>query len=294
MLIKFSKDLSKQSLFAVGSEQTSIMGRETVGEPILVHEFSNPVLVTDNFRIGNLNSTLRDTIFSLYTSPVRVVEYDDCPTVWDASAYNSVWSPSIDTLMIAKSIGKLLPEFSNIQTGLEIGCGSGFLSQYTLAKSNITHMTINDINPQSIKCAQDNIKDNRAFFHQGDGLELLSGKKYDFIVCNPPYIPRLGKNNTNPYEGVGILNYLVHQGYKHLNSGGFMLIGLSNLSEPVIFSEKPKIKIETVEELSVPMKINNIHNNPDWMEYLKENGLDQNNHNGYQYWHTIKTFLIKA
>ena len=153
-------------------------------------------------------------------------------------------------------------------------------------------MTINDINPQSIKCAQDNIADNRAFFHLGDGLKLLAGKKYDFIVCNPPYIPRPNVTNTNPYEGVGILNYLVHEGYKHLNPGGILLIGLSNLSESIVFSQKPKVKIETIEELSVPMKINNVHNNPDWMDYLKTKGLDQNEHGGYQYWHTIKTFLV--
>lgn len=293
MLIKFSKDLSKESLFAVDREQTSIMGREQIGSPILVHEFNDPVLVTDNYKIGLLPSTIRDTIFSLFASPIRTTEYDGVATIWDTSVYNSVWSPSIDTLIIARAINRLLPEITNFKTGLEIGCGSGFLSQYTLEKSNISQMTINDINPLSIKCAQDNINDNRAFFHLGDGLKLLSDKKYDFIVCNPPYIPRPGINNTNPYEGVGILNYLVHNGKKHLNPGGFMLVGLSNLSEPIIFKDKIEPGIETVEELSVPMKINNIHNTPDWMEYLKSKGLDQNEHSGYQFWHTIKTFLIR-
>lgn len=170
MLIKFSPNLSKQQIFAIDSEQTSIMGRDTVSEPILVHEFSDPVLVTDNYKIGTLPSTLRDTIFSLYASPVRVVEYDGVTTI--------------------------------------------------------------------------------------------------------------------------ILNYLVHQGKKHLIPGGVMLVGLSNLSEKIIFANQSEPDIKTVESLSVPMKINNVHNNPKWMEYLMSNGLDTNEHNGYQYWHTIKTFLI--
>lgn len=294
MLLKFSADLTNQSLYAIGEEQTSVMGKDQIGEPILVHEFANPVLVTDSHRISLLPSTLRDTLFSLYAMPVRTVEYDGEVTVWDTSTYSNVWSPSIDTLVIARAIKNLIPNLNNAKTGLEIGCGSGFLSQYTLAKTKIESMTINDINPQSIKCAQDNISDNRAFFHLGDGLKLLSGKKYDFIVCNPPYIPRPGLNNINPYEGVGILNYLVHDGYKHLNPGGHLLIGLSNLSEPIIFTQDPKSKIETVEEMPVPMKINNVHNNPDWMEYLKQKGLDSKDHDGYQFWHTIKTFLIRG
>ena len=268
MLLKFSSDLSKQSLYALGKEQINIMGREHIGDPILVHEFVNPVLVTDSYRIGLLPSTLRDTLFALYASPVRTVEYDGETTVCDSAAYSSVWSPSIDTL--ARSIKRLLPKLKNAKTGLEIGCGSGFLSQYTLAKTKLESMTINDINPLSIKCAKDNIADNRAFFYLGDGLKLLSGKKYDFIVCNPPYIPRPGENKTNPYEGVGILNYLVHEGHKHLNPGGLLLIGLSNLSEPIIFRQKPKIKWQTMQELSVPMKINNVYNNSDWMDYLIE------------------------
>lgn len=76
MLLKFSVDLSLQSLYAVDAEQVNIMGQDEIGEPILVHQFANPVLVTDSHRIGLLPSTIRDTLFSLFASPVRTVEYD--------------------------------------------------------------------------------------------------------------------------------------------------------------------------------------------------------------------------
>lgn len=289
MLAKFSADLRTQEIFAVGREQTAIMGRNEVGPDILVHTFSDPVLVTDSYRIGRQNPTLRDSLFALYASWPRTIEYDGISVTWDSNRYIGVWGPSIDTLLIAKGLKKILAENSNTLTAIEIGCGSGYLSKYILRNcSKIKSMIVNDINPDAIKCARDNIQDIRAKYKAGDGLKLLSQNTFDLIVCNPPYVPRPNSVEINPYEGIGVLNKLIHDSHKYLNPGGTIVIGLSNLADRIVFAKKPKLQFRTIEEMNVPLKINNVLNNREWIGYLQDRNLIKDNHNGYNFWHRIK------
>lgn len=293
MLLKFSPDLSKQEIWATGLEQTGIMGRREVGNNILVHTYDNPVLVTDNYRISNLNPTLRDTLFSILASCPRTVEYDGVSVTWDDS-YKGVWSPSIDTLLLAKALNKVLINNPGIKSALEIGCGSGFLSKCVITKSKkLESIVINDINPFAIKSARDNINDPRAIYRVGDGLKELSDKTFDLIVCNPPYVPRPDSIENNPYEGVSLLHYLIHEGQKHLNQGGLIVVGASSLSDHLVFDHKPTMSLETLEEMEVPLKINNILNNDEWMTYLLAHGLKKDFHNGYEFWHRIETILAR-
>jgi SAM-dependent methyltransferase len=294
MLTKFSSDLKTQDIFATGDEHISIMGKKEVESDIYVHTFIDPVLVTDNYRIGQLSPTLRDTLFALYSSWPRTIEYDDVGVTWDNKKYVGVWGPSIDTLLIAKSLKKILKNNSTILTALEVGCGSGYLSKYILSNcNNLQSMSINDINPYAIRCAKDNVEDSRAQFIDGDGLKLLSQSTYDLIVCNPPYVPRPDSVEINPYEGIEILNTLVHNCKKYLNPGGYVVIGLSNLADRIVFVDKPELTFKTVEEMEVPLKINNVLNNSEWIDYLQDRNLQKNNHNGYDFWHRIKVICAQ-
>lgn len=290
MLIKFTNDLRTQEIFAVGREQTSILGKSVSGPDILVHSFADPVLVTDSYRIGLQSPTLRDTLFALYTFWPRTIEYDDVSVTWDNNKHIGVWGPSIDTLVIAKGLKKVLTDNPNIKTAIEIGCGSGYLSKYILSKcEKLELMVVNDINPYAIECARDNIGDIRADFRIGDGLQLLAENTFDLIVCNPPYIPRPNSVDINPYEGIGILNTLIQDSQKYLNPGGIVVIGLSNLADRIVFAKKPELEFRTIEEMDVPLKINNVLNNQEWIDYLEDRNLIKDNHQGYDFWHRIKT-----
>lgn len=97
--------------------------------------------MTDNYRISQLNPTLRDTLLALYESRPRIVEYDGISTVWNQK-HSNVWCPSIDTLLFAKALRKIFVEnyckklaasvdINNIKRAIEIGCGSAFLSKYS-------------------------------------------------------------------------------------------------------------------------------------------------------------------
>lgn len=302
MIIKISNDLKGQELWANGTELATIMGRDREGDKRIltyaqdqkmhVHTFKNPVLMTDNYRIGKLPPALRDTLFSLYSCRPRITEYDGVSTYWDDSHLH-VWCPSIDTFLFAKALKKVLAD-SQFETAAEIGCGSGFLSKYILAKGKgIKSILINDLNPYAIKCAMDNIKDPRASFYAGDGLKKIEGQKFDLLICNPPYVPRPNSIHDNPYEGIGMLNHLLHEGDKYLNRNGAIILNISSLCMDIVLSKKPKMKMKILEKMAVPLKVNNILNNKEWVKYLEEKGLKKKLRRGYEYWQTLYIVMLE-
>jgi len=297
MIIKVSSDLKKQEIFANGNELANIMGFDRLNgkrvltfplsKKVYVHTFYNPILMTDNYRISKLNPTLRDTLFSLYSVKPRIVEFDGVSVSWNQT-HLGVWCPSIDTLLFAKALKKLFIKNKNFYAGVEIGCGSGYLSKYALEKNKkIKTFLINDLNPYSIRCAKDNIKDKRAKFIVGDGLKEIENKKFDFMICNPPYVPRKSSIDDNPYEGIGLLNYLVHRGQNHLNPGGVLILNISSLCWDRVMKKKPSMKFKVLERMQVPLKVNNILNNKYWLEFLRKNGLKKELKQGYEYWQTL-------
>lgn len=320
MIIKMSNDLKEQRIYANGDELANIMGNDRIdGERVtsyppdwetFVHSFKDPVLMTDSYRISQLNPTLRDTLFALYESRPRIIEYDGVSTTWNRDHPN-VWCPSIDTLLFTRTLRKVFIEnycerlamdidIDNIKNVAEIGCGSALLSKYALAKSNLERIIINDINGDAVKCAKDNIEDNRAFFVTGDGLNLLRHetetqpipKKFDLVICNPPYVPRLDSMGKNPYEGIDLLNHLVHEGQRYLNKGGIIITNISSLAEDIIFQKIPKMKWNIIESMKVPLKVNNILNNREWLNYLRKLGLKSEYNNGYEYWQEINITIL--
>lgn len=298
MIIKISPDLKNQQIWANGIELCSIMGHDRrrgkrvsdfpATQKQLVATIKNPVLMTDNYRIAKMKPALRDTLFSLFNEKPRTVEYDGVSVFWDAS-HKNVWCPSIDTILFAKALKKLFKQKNDFKTAAEIGCGSGFLSKFVLAKSaKIESILVNDLNPFAVKCAMDNIKDPRANFYQGDGFAKIKNQKFDLLICNPPYVPRPGSIDDNPYEGVGLLNYLLHHAANHLNPKGIMVLNISSLCRAIVLRRTPDQTLHQLATMNVPLKVNNIMNNHGWLKYLTTRcGLKKRLKSGYEYWQTL-------
>jgi len=304
MIIKVTNDLKKQDIWANGVELASIMGKDRIkGKRVLVfpetkkmhvHTFSGPVLMTDTYKISKLDAIKRDTLFALFGHKPRIVEYDGISTYWDESHVN-VWCPSIDTLLFAKALKKIKPKLSKFKTGIEIGCGSGFLSKYVLEKNkNFKNFIVNDISKYAIKSAKDNINSKSASFYIGDGINKIKGKKFDLMICNPPYVPRPGSIGDNPYEGINLLKYFLQEGQKHLNPGGIIITNISSLCEDMVLETLPTMKMTVLEKMTVPLKVNNIMNNKVWLNYLlKQRHLQKKHKGGYDYWQGLKIVMLE-
>lgn len=306
MILEFNRDLSKQNVHANGVELAQILGmdRDGKGRRLRTHPFEkkrrvaafdSPVLATDAYRIGRLDPVLRDTVFALFASPLRVTRYSGTSLIFDERKYPDVWGPSIDTLLFCKA----LMAGSCIDAGhaLEIGCGSGFISKCALRRMpRLKTMTLVDLNRSALACSRENIDDPRARFVVSDAYELLRRRRYGLILCNPPYIPRPKSIEDNAYEGVGLLTFLITHAGRLLSRGGRLIVNYSSLCGGSVRRavKRSGVRAVPMASLRVPLKVYTVLNNPRWMRFLKKHaGLRKNRCRGYDYWHTITITEIR-
>ncbi len=306
MKLHFDKDLKKLTLSAFGNELAQIMGHDTdengnrvymrdEQEEIEVVTIDSPVLVTDNYKIAQLDPIKRDTVFALYSAPTKITDYDGTVIRFEQKRFPGVWGPSIDTLLFCRALSKV--DLSGVKKVLEIGPGSGFISKYILDHvPGVEKLYAIDLNEKAAECTRENIPDSRVESAVGDALEFIKDNTFDLIVCNPPYIPRPKSIDDNPYEGVSLLAYLLERGKEHLNPDGVIVTNISSLSDCVIdpLLQEKNISVSEIDSMIVPLKVYNVLNNTTWMEYLLENkGLIQDSHDGYDFWHKLKIVLLK-
>lgn len=92
-----------------------------------------------------------------------------------------------------------IPEASDI---LDIGTGSGCIALALKSQKKKAVVSAVDISPDALKIAGENARLNKldVTFIQADILNFEETKweKYDIIVCNPPYIRELEKEDMQP------------------------------------------------------------------------------------------------
>lgn len=301
MILRYAKDLSAQTIIAHGSELASVcaLDRDEQGKRVYtwpeaktqdIATILNPVLVTDDQMRQQLPPTTRITIQKLFQSPLLRTEYDGMSFDFVQNNYPGVRWPSIDTLLFTKVLSNL--DMSNVVFAAERWCGSGFISKYLIRKAgNLKQLYVMDINPHAIQCARDQIQSPKARYHLGSAIDTMQGKQVDLLMCNPPYVPRPGSSDDNPYEGIGLLYELIMEGKKYLNPWGKIITNYSSLwDDPVAGWLKDSWwKVNILDEMRVPLKICNILKNEEWMAYLmKEKWLQKEDRKDYEYWHTIK------
>lgn len=310
MRIVLDKGLKKLSLYAVGDEVQKVTGGNRGAKEFLVHTFRSPRLLTDNAANAKLPSTLRDAVVKTYEFPDRVTEYDGVSVDWSETAYPGVWAPSIDTMLFARALRKALAgtrRLKNARSLLEIGCGSGFLAKYVLAKKRalgkpfeFAHLM--DINRDAIKCALDNLDGVRRgtdvfYSHNRIGAPLHVNRRYDLVICNPPYIPRPTAGKDNPYEGLFLYREIAEKAEAMLHRGSRLYICFSSLSENVAFPLfKARFRVRFLDSLRVPLKIPPVFSGLSaesrrWVRHLERRGtvdVDKAERSGYRYWERIR------
>lgn len=307
MLHKFSPDLSTHSIYAQGNELATMMSQDKDKQENRVYTYPkektlhvidlpNPVLVTDRYKINQIQEYIkRETVHALFESPFITVDYDDVQMDFEKFKYPGVWSPSIDTLFFCRALKGW--DFKDYSSMIEVGSGPWFIAKYIGEKnSNLEKIVLNDINENAEKYFYDHYTDKRFFFYLGDAKEYMENQKFDVIASNPPYIPRPQSIDDNPYEGLSLPIYLIQNIDKILSDNGKLFLNLSSLSFPIMdeFLENPELQVKKLDSIEVPLKVFNVLNNPEWMDYLiKKKWLKKEYHNGHEYRQTLYIYEIQ-
>lgn len=149
--------------------------------------------------------------------------------------------PRPETEMIVEAAIEILrpPENSRF---CEVGIGSGCIAVSILHSVETAGAIGLDISEKALNVAEKNAKTHRVSerlkLQISDVFENLSNEKFDLIVSNPPYIPRDDLKTlqaevrefepltalTDGGDGLSIIEKIISQTPKFLNSGGFLLM----------------------------------------------------------------------
>lgn len=146
---------------------------------------------------------------------------------------------------------------AHIQTVLEIGTGSGCIAIATALVLSDVLVDAVDISPQAIKIAQKNIETydliNRVTLLEGDVFEPVQNKKYDLIICNPPYVDAFEMENLPPEfqheprlaleagnDGLDIVRKILQQAHNYLNNKGILIVEVG-ASQPTLLETYPDV-----------------------------------------------------
>jgi tRNA1Val (adenine37-N6)-methyltransferase len=87
--------------------------------------------------------------------------------------------------------GAWTPVTSELKTALDIGTGTGLLSLMLVQRNGAVMIDAVEIDPMTTEQARENIaassSGDRVQVIQGDIRQLTFDKKYDLIICNPPF-----------------------------------------------------------------------------------------------------------
>ena len=135
------------------------------------------------------------------------------------------------------------------QTVLDLCTGNGSLA--VLAAMAWAQVTLDaaDLSTDALAVARLNINRHgladRIKLHQGDGLAAVAGRRYDLILCNPPYVNRasmaalpaefraepalaLDGNTAGSDDGMDFIRRLLHDAPAHLTDGGLLVLEIGH------------------------------------------------------------------
>lgn len=170
----------------------------------------------------------------------------------DFKVEEGVLIPRGDTeILVEKTIDIYKKEFSpNSVNIMDIGTGSGAIVVSLAKYINKSNLTAIDISSKALEIAKENASnnevENKIRFLQGNLFDAVGGKDdykaYDFIVSNPPYIPKDVVDTLSPgvkdYEphlaldggkdGLDFYRAITEGAKDYLKDGGYLLFEIGH------------------------------------------------------------------
>lgn len=171
----------------------------------------------------------------------------------------------IAELLINSSLEVWFADNSEIQNVLDLCTGSGCLAIIAADVFENSAVDAIDISKNALAVAEKNIK-NYALQNQinllcGDGFEVLKNqqKKYDLIICNPPYVDAEAMKNLPPeyrhepslalasgVDGLDFVKKLLQNAKNYLSESGVLVVEIGHQKEKLL-QEFPQLKFVWLE-----------------------------------------------
>ena len=147
--------------------------------------------------------------------------------------------PRPETELLVEAALELIPGNSRTRI-LDLGTGSGAIAVAVATARPDCAVTAVDLSTDALAVARVNAAANNAAnisFRQSDWFGNLHDRRFDAILCNPPYVdfprsalpaddirhePRLALDGG--YNGTACIRIIVSSGFRHISPGGFMII----------------------------------------------------------------------
>lgn len=231
---------------------------------LVTHALHLPTQLPDTLWQTRLTAEEKDNILALFAKRMR----QRIPTAY---LTHEAWFAGLrfyvnsDVLIPRSPLAELIenqlspwivPE--QIHSVLDLCTGSGCIAiACALLALPEAQFDASDISPKALEVAAKNIQD----YDLGDSVNLvesdlfaqLADKKYDLILCNPPYVssdemavipleyqhePQLGLHAED--EGLAIVERILRQAYHHLNPNGVLIVEVGN-SQYALIERYPDI-----------------------------------------------------
>ena len=273
----------------------------------------DPVSVFDVWgQFDHADANAKNQLKAIIASGHKLVYHRDTLTHVDRRLDLDVFGPSIDTLVLAEILARDVSSNPNrsIKAVLEIGSGSGMLSasvvRHNLALQDLYAI---DIDARAVACTDRSIAlaslapgvaPSERHLIVGKYTPRLLGRKFDLVICNPPYIPKFNASRKsrplstdtsyiNAVAGVELLSEVLQNLDSLLETNGRLLLMLSSLSMKAFkqfVGNAVKISYPLGEiGYRVPFDVEAVLSDPEWEDYLvKQHGLEKD---GLNYHHNL-------
>ena len=178
-----------------------------------------------------------------------------------------VFIPRPETELLIRAVGEKISGFKGKKRILEVGTGCGAIG-LTLAKLFKVEILLIDKSLPAIKTARENrrrlrIRNNQTRIQQEDFRVFAgrTGKKFEMVVSNPPYVPLTERRNLSKEvrrepagalfggpDGLNFIRILITGSRRILEAGGYLIfeIGYGQAEKTVSLLEKSGFKLEKV------------------------------------------------
>lgn len=205
-----SKDVIETNISSLDDKTKKIIRFLCCGEAIFKEQLNS--LFPKSF-ISELrkNELLLETDVFVCLRGCSFVSYNGLYILADSPYYYSNAFNTKEDVYLGPDSYKIkyfLTEKRNYEECLDLCCGSGIQGMLASQISNVKNITFVDINKKALKFLNQNLIINGIkkcnLLHKS--IFDSFNKKYDLIVCNPPFVPIAAHNDWYPISGNGGLD----------------------------------------------------------------------------------------